>query len=122
MNHSYLLHDIRAAYRSLGIKPTRRSFFFKDKRGAFACALTALALYRHGVRKNEPYLTLDRALNPVFVWACHDLGGDFATGLMDAWDGHEPQGDDPEYLGGFRVGRRLAEELLEPAPQEKIGQ
>ena len=41
MNHPELLHDIKAAYRSLGIKPTRRSFFHKDKRGAFACALTA---------------------------------------------------------------------------------
>ena len=69
MNHPELLHDIKAAYRSLGIKPTRRSFFHKDKRGAFACALTALALYRHGVRKNKPYLTLDTAFNPAFVWA-----------------------------------------------------
>jgi hypothetical protein len=100
MNHPELLQDIKAAYRSLGIKPTRRSFFYKDKRGAFACPLTALALYRWAVRRNEPYLTLDTA----FVWACHELGGDFATGLLDAWDGHDEQDDDPEYLGGFRVG------------------
>jgi hypothetical protein len=121
MDLSELLHDIKAAYRCLGLKPTRRTFFFKDKRGAFACALTALALYRHGVRRNEPYLTLDTVFNPAFVWGWNELGGNFVSGLMDAWDGHEPQDGEPAYLDGFAAGRLLAAELLGPAPQEEGG-
>jgi hypothetical protein len=122
MNGTELLKEVKAAYRSLGLKPTRRTFFFKRKRAAFGCPLTALALYRVAVRKNEPYLGLDRAFNPAFVWACDELGGDFATGVMDGWDGHEKQGDDPEYLEGFAAGRLLADELLEPVSQQQSGQ
>jgi hypothetical protein len=122
MNAPELLEEVKAAYRSLGLKPVRRSFFHKRKRAAFACPLTALALYRGAVRRNEPYLGLDRAFNPAFVWACNELGGDYATGLMDAWDGHEKQGDDPEYLEGFAAGRLLAQELLEPPPQQQTGE
>jgi hypothetical protein len=122
MNAFALLQEAKAAYRSLGLKPTRRTFFYKDKRGAYACALTALALDRGAVRGKEPYLGLDTAFNPAFVWACNELGGDFATGLMDAWDGHENQGDDQEYVEGFALGRLLADELLEPVSQRQTGE
>jgi hypothetical protein len=121
MNAPELLGEVKAAYRSLGLKPTRRSFFYKRKRAAFACPLTALALYRGAVRRNEPYLGLDTAFNPAFVWACDELGGGFVTGLMDAWDGHEEADDDPEYLDGFAAGRLLAQELLGPASQQQTG-
>jgi hypothetical protein len=122
MNRSDLLHDIKAAYRSLGLKPTRDTFFYRDKRGTFACPLTACALYRRAFKRNQPYLGLDTRFNPAFVWACHELGGDFAAGLMDAWDGDDKQGDEPEYVEGFAVGRLLAQQLLEPAPQQQAGQ
>jgi len=115
MNRPELLQEIIAAYRSLGLRPTRRSFFFKHKRRAFACPLTALALYRGAVKRNEPYLGLDTAFNPAFVWACDEFGGDFATGLLDVWDGHGKQHNDPEYREGYDLGAALAQEIL-PGP------
>jgi hypothetical protein len=121
-NDSELLQEVKAAYRSLGLKPTRHSFFYKDKRGAFACPLTALALYRGAVKRKTPYLGLDITLNPAFLWACDELGGDFANGLMDGWDGHDQQCDDSEYLEGFAVGQLLAQELLGPVPQQQTGE
>jgi hypothetical protein len=122
MSGSALPEEVKAAYRSLGLRPTRRSFFFKRKRVAFACPLTALALYRGAVGRNEPYLGLDTAFNPAFVWACDELGGDFVTGLMDAWDGHDKAADDPEYLQGYAAGRLLADELLEPVSRQQTGE
>jgi len=116
------LQEIVAAYRTLGLRPTRRSFYFKRKRRAWACPLTALALYRGVIKRNEPYLGLDTAFNPAFLWACNEFGGDYATGLLDAWDGHGKQGDDPDYLEGFAVGRLLSRELLEPVFQQQTGE
>jgi hypothetical protein len=121
MNAPALLEEVKAAYRSLGLKPTRRTFFFKDKHAAFACPLTVLALYRGAVRRNEPYLGLDTAFNPAFVWACNEPGGDCASGVMDAWDGHEATDDDPEYVEGLAAGKLLAQEQREPASQQQTG-
>jgi hypothetical protein len=103
MNAPKLLEEVKAAYRSLGLKPTRLSFYFKRKGAAFACPLTALALYRGAVRRNEPYLGLDRAFNPAFVWACDER-------------------DDPEYVEGFAAGKLLAQELLGPVSQQQHGE
>lgn len=115
-----LLQEIAAAYHSLGLRPTRRSFYYKHKRRAFGCPLTALAIFRGAVKGNEPYLGLDTAFNPAFLWACEEFGGDYATGLMDAWDGHEKSTDDPEYVEGYELGAALAQEIL-PAPTSYQG-
>jgi hypothetical protein len=111
-----MLQEIRDAYRTFGLKPTRSSFFIKQKRGGFACPLTALALSRRAVTRKSAYLGLDTAFNPAYMWACNELGGDWTAGFMDGVDGHDKAGDEPEYLEGFAVGQLVARDMFEPLP------
>jgi hypothetical protein len=119
MNRPELLQEIRDAYQTFGLKPTRSSFFIKRKRGGFACPLTALALSRGAVTRKSAYLGLDTAFNPAYVWACNELGGDWTSGFMDAVDGREKAGDEPEYLEGFAAGEPVAQDLFEPLPPQQ---
>ncbi len=104
-----LLQEIKAAYQAQQLRAIRGTFFTpKD----FACPIVALALHRGVVKRDDPDLSLDRAANPAFDWACEEFGEDFVFGLLDGADGMAAKCSDPLYLDGFRLGEQAAALLL----------
>lgn len=106
---STLLRETIAAYDAQHLRPTRGTFFTPE---GFACPLVALALYRGVVSRGHPDLSLERAANPAFDWACTELGEDFTFGLLDGFDGKPANRAGSLYLDGFGLGTALAKLLL----------
>ena len=107
-----LLREILAAYDAQRLRAIRGTFFTKQ---GFACPTVALALHRGVVSKDDPALSLDRAANPAFDWACTEFGEDFTFGLLDGFDGKAANRIDPLYLSGFDLGTTLANRLFPDA-------
>lgn len=99
-----LLEETLLAYDAKQLRPMRGTFF-KD---GFACPIVALALHRGVVSRDDPDLSLERAANPAFDWACEEFGEDFTFGLLDGFDGKPAKCSDPLYLDGFSLGEKTA--------------
>jgi hypothetical protein len=95
-----LIHEMQEAYRSHKLRPIPGTFLLDD----FACPLTALAISRGVVDKNDPDLGLDQEKNPVFAWASDEFGAAWVHGFVNAFDDEDKTSDDPEYVAGYTLG------------------
>ena len=109
MNNS-LLEEIQAAYDAHNIEPIRCIYFHAGL--AYACPLTALAIGRGVVVKNDPRLGLDDDDNPTLAWAVDEFGADWVEGFVSGYDGDERSRKDTAYLAGYEFGELTLEQLF----------
>lgn len=109
MNHE-LLEEIEAAYEAHNIEPVRCVYFHAGL--AYACPLTALAIHRGKVNKDDPMLELDEDDNPALVWSCDEFGADWVEGFINAYDGAERSSNEPAYLAGYEFGELTLKTLF----------
>ena len=107
-----LLEEIQAAYRSHKLRPIPGTFHLD----AFACPLTALAISRGIVDKNDPDLGLDQEKNPVFAWACDEFGAAWVRGFLNSFDEEEKASNHTTYLAGYECGELVFRQLFRPHP------
>lgn len=104
-----LLREILAAYKSQQLRAIRETFFSDE---GFACPLVALALHRCMVSKTDPKLSLERAENPAFDWACQEFGEEWTFGFLDGFDGKPSKHTGLLSIDGFNLGQQAASLLF----------
>ena len=102
-----LLEEFHAAYES-DLWPMRGAFLV----GCFACPLTALAIRRGVVDRNDSRLELNDEENPVFLWACDEFGAVWVHGFMNGFDDEDRAESDSDYSAGYELGSLALEQLL----------
>jgi hypothetical protein len=70
----------------------------------YVCPLTAIAISRGVVDKNDPRLELQENDNPVPAWACDEFGEIWFFGFVNGFDETEKTNDESEYLAGYELG------------------
>jgi hypothetical protein len=111
-----LLGEIKTAYKVHRLRPIRRCFFLRGKRYDSACPMTALAIQRGVVDRDDPAIARDAADNPAVEWGAQTFGEEWSWGFVDGFDRQTERIDDPAYLHGYTLGIALAQDILPGGP------